>query len=205
MTGEKSGAQVAPAPGGAETPAEESWMLPTERTGQSSVPVETAHTHTLVILIDEKPGAVDRVVGLLRRRRANMQSLTIGRSEQPDVERITAVTTDSDVAVGQLVEQLRKVVDVRQVLNLSSEQMVERELALIKVSSNSQRAHEIIELGQEYGAHIADVAPESVTLEVTGSAAKVEKLVSLLQSFGIREVARTGSVALPRGTENKGA
>ena len=205
MTGEKSGAQVAPAPGGAETPAEEIWMLPTERAGQSSVPAETAHTHTLVILIDEKPGAVDRVVGLLRRRRANMQSLTIGRSEQPDVERITAVTTDSDVAVGQLVEQLRKVVDVRQVLNLSSEQMVERELALIKVSSDSQRFHEIIELGQEYGAHVADVAPESVTLEVTGSAAKVEKLVSLLQPFGIREVARTGSVALPRGTENKGA
>jgi acetolactate synthase-1/3 small subunit len=168
--------------------------------------VEAARTYTLVILIDEKPGAVDRVVGLLRRRRANMQSLTISHCELPDVTRITAVTTDSDVAVGQLIEQLRKVIDVREVSNLSSGQMVERELALIKVaSSDPQRSNEIIDLGRQHGAYIADVAADSVTLEMTSSTTQVETLVQLLQPFGIREVARTGCVALPRGKAEQGA
>lgn len=200
MTSEKPGTQAVAASTDGGTSTAEAWTPPTERAGQSNAPEGAARTHTLVISINEKPGAVDRVVGLLRRRRANMQTLTIGRSEQPDVARITAVTDDSEVAVGQLVEQLRKIVDVRQVINLSSEQMVARELALIKVSSDAGRSHEIIELGEQFGAHIADVTSETVTLEVTGSAAKVEKLVHLLQPFGIREMARTGSVAMPRGT-----
>lgn len=205
MTSEKPGAQAETASKGGETPAARTRTLPTERAGQSSVPEGAARTHTLVISIAERPGAVDRVVGLLRRRRANMQTLTIGRGEQPDIARITAVTNDSEVGVEQLVEQLRKIVDVRQVISLSSEQMVERELALIKVKSDAQHAHTIIELGHQFGAHIADVAPETVTLEVTGSAEKLEKLVHLLQPFGIREMARTGSVAMPRGTEYTGA
>jgi acetolactate synthase-1/3 small subunit len=179
--------------------------LPVERAGQSNAPNGTVRTYTLIISINERPGAVDRVVGLLRRRRANMQTLIIGRSEQPDVTRITAVTDDSEVAVEQLVEQVRKVVDVRQVVHLSSEQVVERELALIKISSDPQRAHEMLELGQHYGAHIADLAPGSVTLEVTGSSARVEELVRLLEPFGIQEVARTGSVAMPRGAAATGA
>ena len=190
MTSETQGTQAVAAP---------------ERAGQSSVPVETARRYTLVILIDEKPGAVDRVVGLLRRRRANMQALTISHSEQPDVTRITAVATDSDVAIGQLVEQMRKVIDVRDIQNLSSGQIVERELALIKVASDPQHASEIIELGRQYGAYAADVAATSITLEITGSTTQVEALVNLLKPFGIREVARTGSVALSRGTEESKA
>lgn len=201
MASEKPGTQAEAASKGGETPTDEARTLPTERAGQSDAPEGAARTHTLVISINERPGAVDRVVGLLRRRRANMQTLTIGRSEQADVARITAVTNDSEVAVGQLVEQLRKVVDVRQVRNLSSEQMVERELALIKVKSDPLRSNDLIELGHQFGAHIADVAPEAVTLEVTGSTEKVEKLVHLLQPFGIYEMARTGSIAMPRGTE----
>jgi acetolactate synthase-1/3 small subunit len=190
MTSETQGTQAVAAP---------------ERAGQSSVPVESARTYTLVILIDEKPGAVDRVVGLLRRRRANMQSLTISHSEQADVTRITAVTTDSDVAVGQLVEQMRKVIDVREVSNLSSGQIVERELALIKVASDPQRVSKIVDLARQQGAYAADVTPTSVTLEITGSSTQVEALITLLQPFGIREVARTGSVALPRGTQESEA
>lgn len=200
MTSEKPDAQAAVASKDGENPEAAARILPTERAGQSNAPEGAARTHTLVISISERPGAVDRVVGLLRRRRANMQTLTIGRSEQPDVARITAVTNDSEVGVEQLVEQLRKVVDVRQVLNYSSEQIVERELALIKVKSDAQNSHAIIELGHQFGAHIADVAPETITLEVTGSTEKIEKLLDLLQPFGIREMARTGSVAMPRST-----
>lgn len=204
MTSEKPSAQAVEASNDGENPTVEARILPDIRAGQSDAPKGAARTHTLVILVQERPGSVDRVVGLLRRRRANMQTLTIGRSEQPDVARVTAVTDDAEVSVGQLVEQMRKVVDVRQVIHLSSEQMVVRELALIKVTSDQQHSSEIIELGQQFGAHVADVAPGSVTLEVTGSVAQVERLVDLLQPFGIREVARTGSVALPRGTEYDG-
>lgn len=173
--------------------------LSIERAGQSNAPAGTTRAHTLVIVLNEKPGAVDRVVGLLRRRRANMQALTVARGEHPKVTRITAVIDDAEVAVEQLVEQLRKIVDVCQVSNSAAEQLVERELALIKVSSNAACSQEIIELGEQFGAHIAAVSTETVTLEVSGRAAKVEQLVHRLQPFGVREVARTGSVALPRG------
>lgn len=200
MVNEKPGAQATANSNGGEISAAEARTLPTERAGQSSAPEGAARTYTLVIQINERPGAVDRVVGLLRRRRANMQTLTIGRSEQPDVTRVTAVTDDSEVAVEHLIEQLRKVVDVRQVMTFSSEQLVERELALIKVQSDPRHSNSIIELGQQFGAHIADVAPATVTLEMTGSTAQVEQLVQLLQPFGICEMARTGSVAMTRGT-----
>ena len=205
MTGEKPGAQASAHSDAGARPEATARTQPTTRAGQSNAPEGAARTHTLVITITERPGAVDRVVGLLRRRRANTQTLTIGRSEQPDVARITAVTDDSEVGVEQLVAQLRKVADVRQVMNFLSEQIVERELALIKVQSNAQNSRSIIELGQQFGAYIADVALETVTLEVTGSSEKVEKLVHLLQPFGIREMARTGSVAMPRGTQTSQA
>ena len=129
-----------------------------------------------------------------------MQTFAIGRNEFPDMMRITIVINDSEVGVEQLVEQLRKIVDVQHVVNLSSEQTVARELALIKVNSNeSQYSSEIIELGHLFGAHVLDVTQQTVTLEVTGSEEKVEKLVNSLQSYGIREVARTGRVAMTRG------
>jgi acetolactate synthase-1/3 small subunit len=129
-----------------------------------------------------------------------MQAFAIGRNELPDVMRITIVMNDSEVGVEQLVEQLRKIVDVQHVSNLISGQTVARELALIKVNSReSQHATEIIELGHHFGAHVVDVTRQTVTLEVTGSEEKVEKLVDLLQSYGICELARTGCVAMTRG------
>jgi acetolactate synthase-1/3 small subunit len=200
MNNEKPGAQATANSNGGEISAAEARTLPIERAGQSSAPEGAARTYTLVIQINERPGSVDRVVGLLRRRRANMQTLAIGRSEQPNVARVTAVINDAEVAIEQLVEQLRKVVDVREIMTFSSEQLVERELALIKVQSDLQHSNEIIEIGQQFGAHIADVAPQTVTLEMTGSTAQVEQLVQLLQPFGICEMARTGSVAMTRGT-----
>ena|SRR5437660_3745617 len=171
------------------------------RPGQSNAPAGATRSHTLVISIFERPGAVDRVVGQLRRRRAHLHTLTIGRSADPEVARITAGIDDSEVAVEQLIAQVRKIADVRQVVHLTTEGMVARELALIKVQSSAQQVQAIIELGHQLGAHVADVASETVTLEVTGSATSVEKLVERLQPFGICEVARTGSVAMSRGAE----
>ena len=174
-------------------------ITPTERSGQSNMPQGAEHAHTLVISVEDRPGSVDRVIGLLRRRRANMQTLVLGRGEQPAMVRITVLVNDSEIALEHLVEQMRKIVDVKQVMNLSSPQTVARELALIKVTSTSDSVYEIIEQAHLFGAHAVDMAPEEVTLEVTGSEEKIERLVELLQVYGIREIARSGRVVMARG------
>ena len=173
-----------------------------ERPGQSNAPQGEERSYTLVVHVNDRPGAVDRVVGLLRRRRAGMQTLVIGRSEEPGMVRITVNVNDSEVMVDHLLEQLRKIIDVRHIVNLSTTQAVARELALIKVDSTAANSGEIIELGHLYGAHVVDATGETITLEVTGSEEKVEKLVSQLQNYGIREVARTGYVAMTRGLDH---
>jgi acetolactate synthase-1/3 small subunit len=172
---------------------------PPNRSGHSDVPQGTEHAYTLIVLVNNRPGAVDRVVGILRRRRANMQTLVLGRSELPETVRLTVSVNDSQVGIDHLVEQLRKAVDVRQVVNLTFEQAITRELALIKVNSPAERSGEIIELGSLFGASAIDMTPGTITLEVAGSEEKIEKLVSLLQEYGIREVVRSGSVAIARG------
>ena len=170
-----------------------------ERSGQSSVPRGEERSYTLVVHVNDRPGAVDRVIGLLRRRRAGMQTLVIGRSEESGMVRITVNVSDSEVMVDHLLEQLRKIIDVRHIVNLSPAQAVARELALIKVHSTTVNCGEILELGHLFGAHAVDVTDETITLEVTGSEEKVEKLVSELQNYGVREVVRTGYVAIARG------
>ena len=169
-----------------------------ERAGQAEAPKGTERSHTLLVLANNEPGMVDRVVGVLRRRRAQPQTISIGQSEMPNVSRITVQMIDSEVGVEQLIEQLRKIVDVRHVVNVSTEQAVERQLALVKVNASTETRAEIIETAHHFGAHVVDLAQESVTLEVTGSEEKIEKLVALLQRFGVREIARTGSVAMTR-------
>lgn len=192
----------APHPAGAvnRAPTKDSVNRVVGRPGQSNAPQGTEHAYTLVMLVNDRPGAVDRVINMLRRRRASMQALVVGRSELPDVVRITVNVNDSEVEFDHLLEQLRKVIDVRHIVNLSSGKTVARELALVKVNSTAETCSEIIELAHLFGAHAVDVTGETITLEVTGSEEKVEKLVSQLQTYGIREVARTGRVAMTRGT-----
>src|SRR5918912_579049 len=116
---------------------------PPKRAGQSDAPEGAVSSHTLVIFANERHGALDRIVAVLRRRRAKVHNFAIGHSEVPDVVRITAVVDDAEVGVEQLVEQLRKVVDVRHLVNLSAEQAVARELALIKVNSTASQQGQI--------------------------------------------------------------
>jgi acetolactate synthase-1/3 small subunit len=166
------------------------------RAGTSDAPRGTESTHTLIVLVEDRTGAIDRVVGVLRRRRARAHSLTLTQSTTPDIVRITTQIKDAEVAVDQLVAQLRKIVDVRQVLNLTNEQAVVRELALITVQAQAAGARAIIETGQQFGAFIVDITADAVVLEATGSTEKLEQLISALQPFGIREIARSGSVAV---------
>ncbi len=175
----------------------------TPRAGQANAPADGGRTHTLVLFADDQHGALDRIVGVLRRRRANVSNFTVGRSDLPDVVRVTVVIDDSEVGVEQLIEQLRKVVNVRHVVNLSTEQAVARELALIKVNSSGVQNGEIMEVGHHFGAHAIDIASETITLEVTGSEDKIEQFIARLQPYGIREIARTGRVAITRGTSEK--
>ena len=172
---------------------------PTHRSGHSDAPEGTVRAHTLIILVNERPGAVDRVVGILRRRRANMQTLVLGRCELPETVRFTVSVNDSEVGVDHLVEQLRKAIDIRQVVNLTFQQAITRELALIKVNSTAERSSAIIELGSQFGASVVDMTADTITLEVAGNEEKIEKLVGVLQEHGIREVVRSGSVAIARG------
>lgn len=176
--------------------------VPARRSGQSEVALEEARTHTIVISVEDLPGSVDRVVGVLRRRRANMQTLSIGQGEQPDTKRITAIVVDSEVEAEHLLEQLRKIIDVRRADIVQPQQAIVRELALIKVNGPAN-AQELLEQGQAFGATVIDRSSDFVTFEVTGSAEKIEQFVARVQSYGICEIARSGSVVVTRATVTK--
>jgi acetolactate synthase-1/3 small subunit len=169
------------------------------RAGQTSAAQGTEQAHTLVVMVYDRPGSVDRVIGLLRRRRANMQTLVLGRSIQSSMVRITIGVDDSEVGVEQLVEQLRKVIDVKQVTNLVAQEAIIRELALIKVNATGSQLQEVLAHGQRFGAQHVDDSNETVTLQIVDSAKHIEQLLAYLKPYGIREIARSGSVALSRG------
>ncbi len=169
------------------------------RAGQTGAAQGTEQVHTLVVLVKDRPGSVDRVVGLLRRRRANMQTLVLGRGIQSNVARITIGVDDSEVGVEHLVEQLRKIIDVTQVTNLSAQETITRELALIKVNTTGTQVQEVLAHGQRFGAQRIDGTEETVTLEIVGNVENIEQLIEQLKPYGIREIARSGSVALSRG------
>jgi len=157
--------------------------------------------HTLVTLVENKPGVLARVAGLFRRRNFNIDSLTVGTTEDPTVSRMTIVV-DSNATDSTLVERnLYKLVDVLFVQDVSSEPSVTRDLALVKVTATSETRGEVMQLVDIYKARIVDVGPNSVIAEMTGSPAKVDQFVQLMQPFGIREMVRTGLVAMKRGDE----
>ncbi len=174
-------------------------VLSVERAGHSDAPAGTEHLYTLLIQIIDRPGAVDRIVGLLRRRRANVQTLILERGSNADTARVTMTGVDSEVGVHHVIEQLRKNADVQDVLSLETQHAVMRELALIKVNADAKSVGDVIECGLAFGARAVDMTPETVTLEVVGSAESIEKLTEQLQEFGIREIARSGCVAMTRG------
>jgi acetolactate synthase-1/3 small subunit len=171
-----------------------------ERFGCSDAAHGAARVHTIIIFVQERPGAVDRIVGVLRRRRAQMQTLVLARTEEPEVVRFTMTVNDAEVSIENLVEQLRRIVDVQQVVSLTEEQAVARELALVKVESTVANYNEILDTAHLFGAHTIDITPKTVTFEVMGSEEHVEKCIAALQKYGIRELARSGRVALARST-----
>ncbi len=155
--------------------------------------------HTIVALVQDKPGVLNRVASMFRRRGYNIASLSVGHSEQPGFSRMTFVVNGDDHTIEQVRKQLDRLIDVVKVSDLSDENVVARELALIKVQATPYNRSEIIQLVDIFRANIVDVSPDSLIIEVTGDEDKVDSLLQLLKSFGVRELMRTGRVAMLRG------
>jgi acetolactate synthase-1/3 small subunit len=155
---------------------------------------------TVVAIMEDRPGVLNRVVSVLRRRSFNIDSLTVGHTDQPNISRMTIVVDGNDEVIEQVVKQLYKIIDVIKVSDVSGEKFVARELALIKVATTSSNRSEVMQIVDIYSAKIVDVALDSLMIEVTGPDEKIDSLVGLLRGFGIKEVVRTGRVALVRGS-----
>ena len=158
--------------------------------------------HTLVALVEDKPGVLNRVASLFRRRSFNIKSLAVGGSEHPGLSRMTTVVVGDSAQVEQVRKQLEKLINVVKVSDITEEEMVARELALIKVKTTASTRSEIMQIVGIFRANIVDVAPGSLTVEVTGDEDKLNSLLGLLGDFGVKEVARTGKIALTRGSSS---
>ena len=156
--------------------------------------------HTIVALVEDKPGVLNRMASLFRRRGFNIESLVVGHSEVPNLSRMTIVVDGATTMVEQVRKQLDKIVDVVKVSDISGDNIIARQLALIKVKATSSTRSEIIEIVAIFRANIVDVAADSVTIEATGDEDKINSLINLLRGFGIKEISRTGRVAMSRGS-----
>ena len=155
--------------------------------------------HTLSVLVEDKPGVLMRVASLFARRAFNIQSLTVGPTERPDVSRMTVVVDVEKQPLEQVTKQLNKLVNVIKIVELDAVASVERELMLVKVRADSSTRGEVLDAVQLFRAHVVDVSVDAVTVEATGSADKLAALLRVLEPFGIRELVQSGTVALARG------
>jgi acetolactate synthase-1/3 small subunit len=158
-------------------------------------------THTLSVLVENKPGVLARIAGLFARRGFNITSLAVGETDEPAVSRMTIVVDADGKPLEQIVKQLHKLINVLRIEELPTDSSVEREVALIKVGADAGRRAEVLEVVEIFRAKIVDVDPESLVIETTGSPEKVRALEELLRPFGIVELARTGRIALKRGSK----
>lgn len=154
--------------------------------------------HTLSVLVEDEAGVLTRIAGLFARRGFNIESLAVGPAETAGIARITMVVPGDDRDIEQLTKQLYKLINVLKVQDITEVPCVERELMLVKVNATSSTRTEIIELAQIFRARVVDVGDDSLTLEVVGDPGKMVAIVQRLSRFGLREIARTGKIALIR-------
>ncbi len=157
--------------------------------------------HTLSVLVENHPGVLSRVSGLFSRRGFNIESLAVGITENPEVSRMTIVVDGDDYTVEQVSKQLNKLIDVIKVKKLDDKDSVSRELALIKVSATASTRSEIVQLVEIFRANIIDVSKSTLTIEISGDIDKVSALEDMLRQFGIKEIVRTGIIAIERGNK----
>jgi acetolactate synthase-1/3 small subunit len=155
--------------------------------------------HTIAVIVENKSGALTRIAGLFSRRSFNIESLSVGATDNPDYSRMTLSVQGDEEVLEQVIKQLSKLINVIRVSELEPHESIERELAIIKVSADKENRSEIMQLVSVFRAKIIDVSARSMIIEVTGDEQKVDALVLLLRQFGIKELARTGKVSMIRG------
>jgi acetolactate synthase-1/3 small subunit len=160
--------------------------------------------HTLSVLVENKPGVLQRVSGLFARRGFNIDSLAVGTTEDPTLSRMTIVVSAEDTPIEQITKQLHKLINVIKIQDLDPSEMVDRELVLFKVNAAANVRAELIELANIFRARIIDVGRNSLTIEATGTEEKLQAMEDLLRGYGIKELARTGKIALARGSRENG-
>lgn len=156
--------------------------------------------HTFAVYVEDRPGVLNRVASLFRRRAFNIHSVALGHSETPGVSRMTIVVETDDGGARRVEAHLYKIVDVVRVENLTSRPAVVRDLALVKVTADHSTRSSIVQLAQVFEARIVDVAPESLVLEICASEAKIDGLLDVLQPYGVLEMVRTGRIAMQRAS-----
>ncbi len=155
--------------------------------------------HTLVVYVEDKPGVLNRVASLFRRRAFNIDSLSVGHTETPGVSRMTIVVDADPTNARRIEANIYKLVDVLRVDDITHEPSVERELAMIKVAASNDTRAQIIQLADVFRARVVDVSAESLIVEITGTGDKIERLIDVLRPYGVLETVRTGRVAMARG------
>jgi acetolactate synthase, small subunit len=156
--------------------------------------------HVISVLVNNQPGVLQRVSGLFGRRGFNIESITVGASEEPGLSRMVITTTGDERTVEQISKQLYKLIDVIKVVNLSEHPMVARELALIKVSADPSQRAEILGVVETFRAAVVDIGTNTLIVQVVGDSQKIDAMIELLKPYGIRELSRTGATAMIRGT-----
>jgi len=159
----------------------------------------TGTSHTISLLVENKPGVLHRIAGLFSRRGYNIASLTVGPTERPEYSRMTIVVLLSSKTVDQVVRQVQKLVPVVEVRELSPVDLIERELLLVKIRTPEKNHAELRALAETYEAKIVDVSPDALVIEASGNAGKLDALEDRLAAYGIQEICRSGRIALERG------
>lgn len=160
-------------------------------------------THTLVVLVEDQPGVLNRVVSLMRRRSFNIDSITVGHSEQPGLSRMTIIVTGEDNEVEQAGKQLYKLLEVVKVTDVPAEDAITRELVIVKVAAKGAQRAEVMQIAEIYSARILDATPNTLMIQATGNEDHIDSFLNMMRIFGIREMARSGKIAMSRGSSSK--
>ncbi len=156
------------------------------------------HKHTLSVLVENTPGALSRITGLFSGRGFNIESLCVAATLDPTLSHLTLVTSGDDFIIEQIIKQLNRLVDVYKVVDVSEGVYVEREMALVKVKAEDETRAEVLRMCDIFRCKVVDVSPKTYTIEVTGPESKLKAVVELLKPIGIKEIARTGTIAMVR-------
>jgi acetolactate synthase-1/3 small subunit len=157
-------------------------------------------THTIVALVQNRPGVLNRIASKWRQRGFNIESLAVGHSEVPGLSRMTFTLDGTTTDVDQVLKQMDKIIEVVKVSDLTEHDMLHRELALVKVGAGTQQRSAIIDIVEVFRAKVVDVAPDTLVVEATGTEEKVDAIIEMLRPYGIKELVRTGRIAMTRGS-----